>query len=491
MNGEASLYTFLYRAIVSEIQSGRFRHGASLPSQETLCRQYNVGITTVRRSLQMLEADGFIACAPRKRATVLYRADDRTYAASILLCKPAILSLYRGFEPVLPPLQALGAARLSDATTLRSLAASLKEEMEPERFFQQVSLFYLELLTPYRNRILCDLQADVSQRIHIPYPSFLTEESTGRLSPARMRAAFHTLLDALDAKDFPRVEGMLRAQYRGFTDWTERLFGVLEQRYPGLRVEPPSQMPGEKTRQPLYTSVARHLYRRIQAGEFEGQRYIPSLPELMDAYGVSQATALSAVALLSDIGAVRMHPKKGTSVAPPGPPDAPVRLGRESILEHLILFLSALQILSCCAGSLCEAIVSGLDEAERRAAAEKLQACPAQGSGPFIRALLELLRRHAPEGCLARFITLLDDVLIWGHYLSRAPSSSWTRTERLAAERFAALPGALVRGELSDFAQSVRALFVLTYRSAYDNLLAFGADPDRLPAPLDAEGRPA
>ncbi len=489
MNGESALYRFLYQAIVSEIQSGRFRCGASLPSQDTLRRQYNVGITTVRRSLQMLQADGFIACAPRKRATVLYRADDRAYAASLLRYKPMTLSLYRSFEPVLPPLRALGAARLPRFDALRSLADSLEEGMEPEKFFQQVSLFFLELLAPFRNRVLADLQTDVSHRIHIPYPSFLTDESTGRLSPAQMRAAFHALLDALYEKDFSAAAQMLRAQYRGFMAWTERFFAALEQRYPDLRVEPLPQTPGEKTRQPLYTSVARHLYRRIQAGEFEGRRFIPSLPELMDAYGISQATALSAVALLSDIGVLQMHPKKGTSVARPGSPFAPVRLSRESILEHLILFLSALQILSCCAGCLSEALLAGLDEAERRDDAARLQSCAAQGSGAFIRVLLELFRRHAGEDCLARFITQLDDLLIWGHYLSRAPSGTRAKTQRLVAERFAALPGALERGELSAFSAGVGELFVLTYRSAYDDLLALGADPDRLPAPLDEAGR--
>lgn len=251
MNGESALYRFLYQALVAEIQSGRFRCGASLPSQETLRRQYNVGITTVRRSLQMLEKDGYIACAARKRAVVLYRADDRTYAASLLRYKPMTLSLYRGFEPVLPPLQALGAARLSDLHALRALTDSLEERMASERFFQQATFFFLKLLAPFRNRILTDLQADVSHRIHIFYPAFLSEESTGRLSPARMKAAFYALLDALDAKDFSLAARMLQAQYRDFTARAERFFGALEQRYPNLRVEPLSQMPGEKTRQPL------------------------------------------------------------------------------------------------------------------------------------------------------------------------------------------------------------------------------------------------
>lgn len=209
----------------------------------------------------------------------------------------------------------------------------------------------------------------------------------------------------------------------------------------------------------------------------------------MDAYGISQATALSAVALLSDIGVLQMHPKKGTSVARPGVPCAPVRLSRESILEHLILFLSALQILACCAGRLSQAILAGLDEAERRDAASRLQGCLAPGSGAFIRALLELLRQHAREDCLARFITQLDDLLIWGHYLTRTPAGVYARTERAAMERIAALPGALARGEILAFSGGTQELFVLTYRSAYDHLLSFGADPDRLPAPLDKGGR--
>lgn len=488
MNGESTLYGYLYQAIAAEIEAGRYRFGAPLPSQEALCRQYNVGITTVRRTLKMLEADGFIATAPRKRATVLYQADERSYAAAVLQYKTAVLARFQSFEPVLAPLQALGAARLSNLDALKALVDSFKTELEPERFFERVSLFFTELLAPYRNRLLIDLQVDVSRHAHVPYPPCFAAQSTGRLSPEQAGEAFTALLDALCAKDYPGVARMLRALYLGFMAWTERFFDALEQRYPDLSVTPLPAEPCEKAHHPLYTAVARRLFRRIQAGEFDGRRYIPSLPELMSEYDISQATALSAVALLSDIGVVRMHRKRGTSLAPPGSPNAPLRLSRESILEHLILFLSALQILACSAGCLSERIMSGLCEAERKEAAARLQSCSARGSAPIIRTLLELFREHAPHDCLARYLTELDDLLIWGYYLSRAKPDAWADAGRLAAERFAPLPGTLVRGEIAAFSEGVRELFVLIYRTAHDKLVAFGADPDRLPAPLDAAG---
>lgn len=82
MNGESTLYGYLYQAIAAEIEAGRYRFGAPLPSQEALCRQYNVGITTVRRTLKMPEADGFHRHRPPE-------ARDRPLPGGrAVLCRP-------------------------------------------------------------------------------------------------------------------------------------------------------------------------------------------------------------------------------------------------------------------------------------------------------------------------------------------------------------------------------------------------------------------
>ena len=55
---------------MTQLYSGVFRYGEKFPSQQQICRRYNVGITTVRKVMGMLEENGFLRSAPGRRAEV-------------------------------------------------------------------------------------------------------------------------------------------------------------------------------------------------------------------------------------------------------------------------------------------------------------------------------------------------------------------------------------------------------------------------------------
>lgn len=59
---ERSRYHFVYQAILAQIEQGQLAPGDSLPTAQQLCRQYGVGITTIRRVLRMLETSQVISC---------------------------------------------------------------------------------------------------------------------------------------------------------------------------------------------------------------------------------------------------------------------------------------------------------------------------------------------------------------------------------------------------------------------------------------------
>lgn len=69
--------------------------------------------------------------------------------------------------------------------------------------------------------------------------------------------------------------------------------------------------------EPLYQQLAALLARRIDAGEFDGGRRLPTEPELMARHGVSRVTVRQAIALLARNGRVVARRGKGTFVAAP------------------------------------------------------------------------------------------------------------------------------------------------------------------------------
>jgi len=55
-----SLFVTIYRKLLTDIQQGIYLENASLPSEEKLCKKYNVSRSTLRRALDLLKATGII-----------------------------------------------------------------------------------------------------------------------------------------------------------------------------------------------------------------------------------------------------------------------------------------------------------------------------------------------------------------------------------------------------------------------------------------------
>ena len=55
MEQESRLYKVIYQSVLTQIYSGVLRYGQVFPSQSELCQRYQVGITTIRKVIRMLE----------------------------------------------------------------------------------------------------------------------------------------------------------------------------------------------------------------------------------------------------------------------------------------------------------------------------------------------------------------------------------------------------------------------------------------------------
>ena len=71
-------------------------------------------------------------------------------------------------------------------------------------------------------------------------------------------------------------------------------------------------IPGFRTKRhsELYSRLAMTIVRRILNGEFDGQKYLPSIPRLMEEYGVMKDTASRALNLLNTLGFTQTIDKK-------------------------------------------------------------------------------------------------------------------------------------------------------------------------------------
>ena len=100
MREETALYRALYQSILTQIYSGVIRRGQRFPSQRQICAQYNVGITTVRKAIRMLEEEGVIDAGPGRRATVRFDAHSEACARALARRADAIRSAYIALQIV-------------------------------------------------------------------------------------------------------------------------------------------------------------------------------------------------------------------------------------------------------------------------------------------------------------------------------------------------------------------------------------------------------
>lgn len=69
---------------------------------------------------------------------------------------------------------------------------------------------------------------------------------------------------------------------------------------------------------PVYRQIAAIIAARIESGELEPRRRIPSETDIVQEYGVARETARRAVAYLRDQGLIYTVPQRGSFVSPPG-----------------------------------------------------------------------------------------------------------------------------------------------------------------------------
>lgn len=485
MKADILLYETVYQSMLTQLYSGVLRCGQSLPSQQELCRQYHVGITTIRKVLGMLEKNGFIRTAPGKRAVVCFGENNLGFISALLRRSESILDVYGGLELLMPAFCTAGALLTRDFRTPEQILHSFAQTSDPYILSLKNTCFFTQFLLPLRNPVLMDLQADMEHYARIPClpDTGLTNPFTAACFQAR--TSLQDILMMAEKKQDAALNGRLRQMYHDMGTQLAVYMGELEAMYPCSREKDSYQWFSSKSRANLYTMVARSLFKRTEQGEFDCRPYLPSVPQIMKEYQISKSTASNAVALLSDIGFVHILDKKGI-VLRRDEPLPPIRFDSKVITEHLLYFLDVLQILAICAVPLSSAAFSSLRPEEKRETGRQWQKYGKSSiTIHIVQILLSFLKRNIPWKCLKNILGQFDDILIWGHYLNRMPQDNKAFfLDDQIRKFFASLHNALLHDDEKTFVSCFHSLFSVAYHIPRMQLLHLMPDPDGFPASL-------
>lgn len=490
MAHEQHLYKYLYDSLVTQLECGYFLQGQNLPSQSSLCKQYNVGITTVRKVFRLLADAGYIHICPGQPAKVAYRSTPQSCASALLRRRQGIADAFGGLGVLMPALYCEGARRCGpeELRTLHAEIDGLDGSLPQTEIYRHANRFFAALLRPFRNPLLMDLQADAETYLRVPYIDLPGTTDPRQISGAQVKRRLEEAVQAIYSGHYCALHKQLAAMYQLSRDRVEQYMDSLSRAAnPGPAVEETYSWFTSKGHSELYLQLALSLMRRIAMGEFEGRKYLPSIPALMKEYGVMKDTASRALSLLGSIGVTQTLDKRGTVVTCQGAASgtAPFDLTDRTVRQRLAMCLDALQIMTLTARAGAEAVFPQLHTQyaplmeARLARAKNLH--PSCVAGQLMTGcLIDLVPWHSMENIYQQ----LNEVMLWGYYLQSAELEQNQPFTCAIRQDLAAFIQAAKAGDRSVFAASMESAFLHIYTSLYQLLSGLAYGGEALPAPL-------
>ena len=437
MSHDQQLYQYLYQTITTQICNGTFIYGQEFPSQREICQRYNAGITTVRKVMKLLAEEGYIRTAQGQPSVVTYRTSKEAHAEFLVQNREEIADAYKGLGLLMPILYREGAKRCneSDLYWLDKILNHISEQMELPDHYQLANAFFTALLRPLKNQLIIDLEFDSENYLHVPFVPIPGIDNPFATTFERTKTWFSKAIIQIKQKQFDDFYADASKLYRDSGERVDNYLYAL-----GKYTESNSNKNEDirwfriKGHSELYSRLAMTIVRRIIAGEFDNEPYLPSIPKLMEEYNITKNTARRAVSLLNSLGIAQTIDKKGSIITPEGYTSfkSELDLAEPVIQERLSFFLEALQIVAltarCCASS-----ISVIPDYLGQSVESRLRTASDNRITPLsFQLLMNAFIQLLPYQSLKNIFRQLDDLLIWGHYMQAIDKSYYPDYSEIA-----------------------------------------------------------
>ena len=216
MKQSQNLYEYTLQILKIQFLSGAYMPGQIFPSQRELCMQYNVGITTIRKVLKILNQEGYIHTAQGQPSIVTCQTSEKKYISFLVKRRRGIADAYKGLELLMPVLYREGAKRCgeSEFKYFRNLLGEISEQMSLASLYKQANLFMTALLRPLNNQLIMDLELDSENYLHIPYIPIPGMENPFALSAERLKVWMQNAIHQIENRQFEEFHDGTSLLYR-------------------------------------------------------------------------------------------------------------------------------------------------------------------------------------------------------------------------------------------------------------------------------------
>lgn len=317
MNVKKTLAEHVYGELKEQIVSGRLKYGDRLPSMNSLCVFYNVGIRTVKDVMRRLKEEGYIRTEERKAAAVIYKAaPEDSGIHSVLQRKTSILAVHETIYILIPLLLSFSASLFAEEE-LRQMTRRITtlRRRHPKASEQACRNCIYTMLERSHNLLFRDLFSSLETYARLPF-----FQDHGRfLELVQEYNEFDStawVMDSIPSRDAHEITRRFRLMFKAVSSAIRRYLDEMHIRYGDVLEETSVEYAwaAERGRDHYYTQIVRDLINKIGTGFYKEGAFLPSEAALARQYKVSVSTVRRALSMLGELGFSKTLNGKGTVV---------------------------------------------------------------------------------------------------------------------------------------------------------------------------------
>lgn len=475
MQNEQDFSNLIYEYFFLRIRFGYYRCGDSLPSIDTLCREFNVAPLTVTAALRRLRSEGFISMHNGRPTMVLYQLKEgeeeefclRFYAERW----PAFMDLYASSELILIPLEVEGLRRMDNEDLAEICRLAKRGDADDLLHFFWFTLQKLD------NPLALNLFWESTQFMGFPFAK--KSRVSASYSPGIVRQRLNKLIRYIKARDWNTVRELLLRYQRDDVSRMTEAFGKDISPLPKEEMVPFTWRIYRERPQVRY-DLAFRLLHEIYMGEYREKDFLPSYEKMAQKYQVSVSTIRRTVNTLCQTGAARAINGRGTQIFTAGQLcDAP-DFESPAIRRSLAFFVQSFELLIYTCEGVTRNLLSSVSQADKDILAGELRNNLLTGRTEFsLWCYLLYVGKYSPLEGIRVIYSGIYSLFLWGYPLKASFGNS-ERVDNALLHFTELMLSKLAKNDIDGCAIAVRELLSQMFPYARQYLLAHGIKEEEM-----------
>lgn len=415
MKDKTTLFEYLYENLKEQIISGRIRYGESLPSMNSVCEQYNIGIRTVKDVFRALSSDGYIKTEERKSAVVIYsdNKDSQKLAVKYVLeRKTFIVEVYKTMALLMPELfcfssQVCGQKYLN----LWGKTLSRSKKKDTQNRWSVASDFLYDILEKSNNLLFRDLF--VSLEVYARLPLFSSHDGFIELVDTKSIGNSMWVMESLLTGKRNEISYRFGLMYDAVINAIEKYLDIMAEKNQNVAEGAYDySWVAERGREHYYTQIARELIDKIGSGIYKPGAFLPHEAELAEQYGVSVSTVRKAILMLNELGFAQTLNAKGTMAMLQNKEMAMKSIKNKKYKRDTLMYLSALQLMTITVKAAAESAFQNIDSCVINELGEKMNS----NDSIYLDCIQECINKYVGLRPLKTILEETGSIIYGGYY---------------------------------------------------------------------------